>query len=84
MPPVAYPCSQHTCTHTACVSLPACAASQPECGHPRTATTMDEASEERSQEKVAAEADGDDAKEAPVPERVRGACVCARGGSCCR
>jgi hypothetical protein len=33
----------------------------------------DEASEERSQEKVdaAAAAEGDDAKEAPVPERVR-------------
>jgi hypothetical protein len=31
---------------------------------------MDEASEERSQEKVAAVADGDD-KDAPVPERVR-------------
>jgi|APGre2960657444_1045066.scaffolds.fasta_scaffold00388_5 hypothetical protein len=32
---------------------------------------MDEASEERSQEKVAAAAEGEDAKEAPVPERVR-------------
>ena len=36
---------------------------------------MDEASEERSQEKVAAEADGVDDKEAPVPERVRRAGV---------
>lgn len=36
------------------------------------AMASDEASEERSQEKVdAAAAEGDDAKEAPVPERVR-------------
>jgi hypothetical protein len=48
----------------------------------------DEASEERSQEKVdAAAAEGDDAKEAPVPERVRRACrrrsaPLWRGGAC--
>jgi hypothetical protein len=43
------------------------------CGHPlpKKRGAMDEASEERSQEKVAAEADGVDDKEAPVPERVR-------------
>ena len=35
------------------------------------AGSMDEASEERSKEKVAAAAEGEEAKEAPVPERVR-------------
>jgi hypothetical protein len=43
----------------------------------------DEASEERSQEKVdAAAAEGDDAKEAPVPERVRRGARFAPQGFC--